>query len=99
MFRRWLATEFGEPPEVLYRRYQQEFIVRTLESPESQAVKPEVPLHVGKHHLYFLALPDAGVDVFIGVRYGARPVAGIFINTARYLSAWQFPLSFRHFGH
>ncbi len=82
MVRRWLATEFGEPPQVLHRRYQQEFIVRALESPESQAIKPEVPLHVGKHHLYFLALPDTGVNVFIAVVDGARPLTGFFINAS-----------------
>ena len=86
MFRWRLGTEFGEPPEVLHRRYQQELIVRTLEPPESQSVKPKVPLHVGKHHFDFLALPDTGVDIFVTGVNGARLVTSILINTARYLS-------------
>src|SRR5271157_455364 len=80
---RW--PQFGEPPQILRCRREQEFVLRAAWTTQPQASESQDAFQMREQHLDLL--PKAAGDfIFRRCGKGPRHVAGVFIDIA-----WNFP--------
>ena len=82
------ADYLGEPPQVLCDCCQRELELRATRAAQTQSVKTQDALQVGKQHLNFFAITARSR---VGFGLAARPgdLASLFVDVARNFACWS----------